>query len=218
MIKIIKRIFKYMMLKKQDIHVSIRSDVRGSVFEGFNYVRNNCFVCNCKVGLGTYIRDNVFFKNTQIGRFCSIAPNVRLIYGRHPTSPNVAMHPSFYQKKKIAGLGFNHEMVFDEYKTIGGGDFFCVIGNDVWIGSNSLIMGGVEIGDGAVIAAGAVVTKNVPPYAIVGGNPAKILRFRFDEKTINGLMEKKWWNKDLNWIRENIDKFDDANVFLSEKL
>ena len=218
MIKVIKRFFLFLTLKKQNVYVSIRSDVQGSVFEGFNYVRRGCFVCNCKVGLGTYIRDNAFFKNTQIGRFCSIAPNVRLVYGSHPTSPNVAMHPSFYQKKKIAGLDFNHEMAFNEYKTIGNGDYFCVIGNDVWIGSNALIMGGVEIGDGAVIAAGAVVTKNVPPYAIVGGNPAKVLRFRFDEKTIYELMEKKWWNKDLKWVGKNIDKFDDVRDFLAEEL
>ncbi|MGN1275552.1 MAG: CatB-related O-acetyltransferase, partial [Floccifex sp.] len=82
-----------------------------------------------------------------------------------------------------------------------------VIGNDVWIGNNVTILAGVSVGDGAVLAAGAVVTKDVPPYAIVGGVPAKILRFRFDDGTIKELQKLEWWNKNPDWIKEHKDQF-----------
>lgn len=79
-----------------------------------------------------------------------------------------------------------------------------VIGNDVWVGHQAMIMPAVSIGDGAIIASGSVVTKDVPPYAIVGGNPAKIIRYRFDEKTIESLLDIKWWNWPIERINENI--------------
>lgn len=75
-----------------------------------------------------------------------------------------------------------------------------VIGNDVWIGSEAMIMAGVNIGSGAVVAARAVVTKDVPPYAVVGGNPAQIIKYRFDEKTITQLLNLKWWD----WAEEEV--------------
>ena len=77
------------------------------------------------------------------------------------------------------------------------------IGSDCWIGENVFIVGGVNIGDGAVVLAGAVVTRDVPPYAIVGGLPAKILKFRYDEETIRWLLKFQWWNKELNWLKKN---------------
>ena len=78
-----------------------------------------------------------------------------------------------------------------------------VIGNDVWIGSKATVFGGVKVGNGAVIAAGAVVTKDVPPYAIAGGVPAHIIRYRFDEDKINRLEEIAWWNWDDDKIKRN---------------
>lgn len=86
----------------------------------------------------------------------------------------------------------------------------------MWIGSYARIMEGVTIGDGAIVAAGALVTKDVPPYAIVGGVPAKIIRFRFDEATIAGLLELKWWEKDQSWIRAHAKDFRDARILLGE--
>ena len=87
------------------------------------------------------------------------------------------------------------------------------IGNDVWIGAESLLMDGVAIGNGAIVAARSVVTKHVPPYAIVGGIPAKLIRYRFDEEEIELLEESRWWNRDLSWIKKHISLFHDVKKF-----
>ena len=89
---------------------------------------------------------------------------------------------------------------FEEYKEI-------YIGNDVWVGTRVLIMGGVTIGNGAVVAAGAVVTKDVPPYAIVGGVPARVIKYRFPEDVIQKLEASKWWTLDDDTLKQNIHLF-----------
>ena len=104
-------------------------------------------------------------------------------------------------------MTYSKERRFEEFKAQ------IEIGNDVWIGDSAIIMDGVKIGDGSIIAAGAVVTKDVPPYAIVGGVPAKIIRYRFDEDDINFLLELSWWEKDKKWIKENAEKFSDIRNF-----
>lgn len=88
------------------------------------------------------------------------------------------------------------------------------IGNDVWIGDSVLILDGVKIGDGAVLAAGAVVTADVPPYAIVGGVPAKVIRYRFNEDEIEHLIKLKWWDKSEQWIKENAHLFSNVKKFI----
>lgn len=85
-----------------------------------------------------------------------------------------------------------------------------IVGNDVWISCNSVIISGVKIGDGAVIGAGAVVTKNVEPYAIVGGVPVKVIRYRFSNEISKKLLKLKWWNKDDEWIKRNLSLFTEA--------
>ena len=90
------------------------------------------------------------------------------------------------------------------------------IGNDVWIGTNATILPGVNVGDGAVIGTEAVVTKDVPPYAIVGGNPAKIIKYRFDEETIAKLLQIKWWDLSHKMIIENIDQFFDVEDYINQ--
>lgn len=111
----------------------------------------------------------------------------------------------FYSTSKQCGVTFATDNVFKEYlKPL-------KIGNDVWIQQNVFICGGVEISDGAIVLAGAVVTKDVPPYAVVGGIPAKVIRFRYDEETIQFLLRIKWWNNDIEWFKKNWRLLNDIN-------
>ena len=91
-----------------------------------------------------------------------------------------------------------------------------IIGDDVWIGTNVVILPGVHIGQGAIIGAGAVVTKDVPPYACMGGVPARLLKYRFPKETIEKLLKINWSQKDDEWIKNNIELFYDVDKFISE--
>lgn len=113
---------------------------------------------------------------------------------------------------KQAGFSFVEENKFNEVKKVND-DYFIVVGNDVWIGDRVLIMGGVTIGDGACIAAGSVVTKDVEPYSIVGGVPARVIKYRFTEEQRNYLIDFKWWNKGNEWLKQNVDYMSDIDSF-----
>ena len=205
---------KYNKYKKKRIYIERNANVIGCDFYGgYNYVKSFSALVDCKIGTGTYVRDSCQFVKTEIGRYCSIAPRVKLVCGEHPLSKNVSTHPALCSDKAIAGLSFNHVFPFKEYKTVDNG-LYCKIGNDVWIGSDSLILGGISIGDGAVVAAGSVVTKDVPAYAIVGGAPAKIIRYRFNSDEISFLEKLKWWEKEADWIQDHISLFDDINLMM----
>ena len=144
-----------------------------------------------------------------IGKFCSIACGAKFLFNSANHTLNSLSNYTF-------------PIFFEEWNLDKGdvtsawdnkGDI--VIGNDVWIGSRATILEGVNIGDGVVVAAGAVVTKDVPPYAIVGGVPARIIRYRFDEETIQNLLKMKWWEKDQEWIQNHADDFDDVKQLFS---
>lgn len=146
--------------------------------------------CNCiktTVGRYSYMGNNCVVVNTKIGSFCSIASNCSIGGGAHPTD-KFSTSPIFYSGKNIFRKNFSHINYNAEKKV--------EIGNDVWIGEKVFIKDGITIGNGAVIGALSVVTHNVPPYAIVGGVPARIIRYRFDQDTINTLEQLQWWNFD----------------------
>jgi acetyltransferase-like isoleucine patch superfamily enzyme len=136
-------------------------------------------------------------QNVSVGKFTCIGPDVYIGLGSHPTSEFISIHPVFYSRlAQAGGISFADKQYFEEYSNT-------EIGNDVWIGAGVIIPGGVKVGDGAVVASGAVVTKDVPPYAIVGGVPAKIIRMRFNDDDIQALRALLWWDKDESFLRKN---------------
>lgn len=139
-----------------------------------------------------------------IGKFCMIAANVTFIMnGANHLTDALTTYPF-----AIFGNGWENAMDGKTYPQKGDIN----IGNDVWIGYNATIMAGVTIGDGAIIATNSTVTKDVEPYATVGGNPAKEIKKRFSDDTINKLLQLKWWNWDIEKITKNIQKLTSTSI------
>ncbi len=179
---------------------------KDSEFEGMCQIYKNSFF-HGKMGMGSYISEECVL-SANIGRFTSIANSVTCNPGHHPyKEPFVSSSPCFFslnKKKDQCGSTFATEQLFNDVKLIDEKKSIAIeIGNDVWIGERVFLVGGIHIGDGAMILAGAVVTKDVPPYAIVGGVPAKIINYRYDEDTIDFLLKTKWWNNSTEWFQKN---------------
>jgi len=142
--------------------------------------------------------------NLYIGNFCSISQNVKILLGGNHRTDWVTTYP----------FGHIHKDKFNAFNGIGHpitkGDV--IIGNDVWIGEGSKIMSGVVIGDGAVIANNSHVVKNVEPYSVVGGNPAKHIKYRFTPEQIEQLLQIKWWNWDDEKINDFTPLLCDSNI------
>jgi virginiamycin A acetyltransferase len=147
---------------------------------------------NVSIGDYTYVNDGTLIGSGMIGKFCSIAYYCEIGMQEHPID-YISTSPFIYGTKNI----FNKESNWNEFN-----EPPC-IGNDVWIASKVTILQGVQIGDGAVIAAGSIVTKDVPPYAVVAGAPAKIIRYRFNSSKIESLLALQWWNMSLSELHEN---------------
>lgn len=189
--------------------------IKRSFLEGKNILGLNNYVANCHIGFGTYLGSNNIFGSIKIGKYCSVGSDLKIIIGSHPVKENVSTHPAFFLNKyenfnKIE-LSYVKENKYDDRKLIDD-KWNAVIGNDVWIGNEVKILQGVRIGDGAVIGTGAVVTKNVEPYSIVGGVPAKLIRKRFSQKNIDYLLQLKWWDKEEKWIKENSEYFENIET------
>lgn len=142
-------------------------------------------------------------ETVTIGNFCSIAKGVEFVFGDHPLG-KVSTYPLRYLLGKEAT---NNDAVCRGPITVG---------NDVWLGRNALIMANVQIGDGAVVAAGSVVTRDVPPYAVVGGVPARIIKTRFTRDQIEQLRSIAWWNWPDTKILQHLDLFySDVESFIA---
>lgn len=191
--------------------------VRNVEMEEFCHIGENSRVFATKIGFGSGISRDSIMDSVLMGRYTTLGPDVKVVTGQHPTSKIASTHPAFYSSRGQMGFTYVDNTIFNETR-FAKDQYKVVIGNDVWIGSYVRIMEGSTIGDGAVIAAGAVVTKDVPPYAIVGGVPAKIIKYRFDEETIQKLLELKWWEKDQAWIKSHADDFDDVEKLLTNFL
>jgi acetyltransferase-like isoleucine patch superfamily enzyme len=213
--------FVYLLRLKKEKNLEFNWGViisKSSIFEGTNTFYADSEIYSSFIGYGTYISEKSFLQDIRIGRFCSIGPNLKCIYGNHPTSKFVSTHPAFFSTRKQVNLSFVSENKFEEFSKDPNNlkDYSIKVGNDVWISANVTILDGVIIGDGAIIAANSLVNKNVEPYTIVGGIPAKPIKKRFTENEIEFLLKFEWWNKPQNWIKENSEKFTDIEDFKKE--
>ena len=153
-----------------------------------------------KVGAYTYISANTDVENAEIGKFCSISDHCRIGMGGHNTN-QVSTSPIFTE----AHNGTKYQWTDKDVNAAPLKK--AIVGNDVLIGSHALVLGGITIGNGAVVAAGAVVTKDVPPYAVVGGVPAIVIKYRFSQDIINKLQEIRWWDWTEEKLRRNMELF-----------
>lgn len=169
----------------------------------------HAIIIDSAIGDHTYVQRNTRIVNTEIGRFCSIASDVSIGPGLHKID-GVSTHPVFFLYNTPLVTKFLEKDIFEPSKR-------SVIGHDVWIGENAVIMDGVTIGTGAIIAAGAIVTKDVSAYAIVGGVPAKEIKKRFSEEVVEKLLLSKWWEMNDDALRRNAGYFGDPELFLNNR-
>lgn len=203
-IKYIKTRIKYPTLK-----MDYSSKINTTKISEYVTLGPRVDISKSKIGSYTYFASDDKFFNTSIGKFCSIGPGVRCGMGFHPSNTFVSTHPIFFSTNKQAQITFADKSYFTEVLPI-------EIGNDVWIGANVIILDGVRIGNGVILGAGAVVTKDIPDYAIAVGVPAKIIKYRFEKNQIDFLLKDKWWNKDIKWLAKNYRHFHDINDYIEK--
>lgn len=207
--RLLKMIVYRLKHRGKNIKIASRSNLQGlnTALEGNNRIGKNTNFGG-SMGRCSYIGNNCDII-ANIGRYCSIASNVRVIMGKHPTRNWVSTSPVFFSTLAQCGTTYTEKNKYEEaaQKTN--------IGCDVWIGDSVLMLEGVKIGHGAIVAAGAVVVRDVEPYSIVGGVPAKEIRKRFSKDEIDKLLEIKWWDLDEKWIQENADAFSDIQTLLN---
>lgn len=167
--------------------------VNVKMYEHSEFGRRN-IIRNVEIGYGSYTGQNTTIKDSIIGKFSCLSSDVN-IYGNSLHSYNkVSVYTDYWINKT-----FNQNFI-DETETTK-----TIIGNDVWIGTNVVILDSIKIGDGAIIGAGSVVTKDIPAYSIAVGNPAKVVKMRFPENLISDLLKIEWWNLSPDILKQNID-------------
>jgi len=191
--KILKYIFFKFKFKKSVISFDSSVSMNSVIFP-YVKILEYSNIGSCTIQKYSYIGKNCDFSFTNVGSFCSIGAGVICGAADHPIS-YVSTYPGFYKSKSSGSFSFDSDIEFTDQKDTS-------IGHDVWIGVNVIILGGVNIGTGSVIAAGSVVTKDVLPYSIVGGIPAKVIKFRFESGLIEILLNSKWWEKDIDLIKK----------------
>lgn len=219
----IKKIIKLLILKNKyrKMNTVIRSDSIGKNFKigSFSTINRDTIISD-DVSIGNFTYCNsingavIIESKVKIGSFVSIAPGVSIAYGNHNLT-YATTHPILYTDfyiRKITGVDgkVRNEGLIDK-------DTETLIGNDVWIGANAIIKRGVSIGNGAVIGAGSIVTKDVPNYAVVAGNPAKIVKYRFSEDIIERLnkLPKQFWELEVEKLKQNIENLYDIEDYIN---
>lgn len=188
LVSLIKKI-RYILynIKNQTKIHSIKADLRAKYGKGVLISGDVVVTNDVEIGDYSYVNRNSSVENCSIGKYCSISSGVWICPYEHPLNLKTT-HPSI-----CSSLPEIRERV--------------IIGNDVLISLNAIILSGVKIGNGAVIGAGAVVTHDVPPYSIQGGVPSKHIKWRFNEEIRNKLLEDKWWEYDIDAVKDNKSYF-----------
>lgn len=183
---------------------SINASLKASYGFNVGVAQDTIVTSDVIIGDYSYINSNSFIENCVIGKFCSISSGVHIAPFEH-TLTYKTTHPILYNKM----YGFTKSIDKTKRRKV-------TIGNDVLISINAIILEGISIGDGAVIAAGSVVTKDVNPYEIVGGVPAKLIKYRFDADTIEILQSEKFWDWSKEKIINNMDYLKNESEFIHE--
>lgn len=165
---------------------------RNSKVSKFSKIYALSRITNSIIGKYSYVSYNCIINNCVIGSYCSIASGVKIGLGKHPIN-FISTSPMFYSHKNPLKIVITKKLKFIENEIV-------EIGNDVWIGANVTIMDGLKIGNGAIIGANSVVTKDVKPYSIVGGIPAKQIKNRFDEDIIDWINKTNWWDFSIEFL------------------
>lgn len=171
-------------------------------------IRTPIYLVDSRLDDRSYIETGCRITRTTIGRYTSVAQGCQIGLAEHPSSRHVSTHPRFYRKDPARKFDLVEHDTREEIAAT-------TIGSDVWVGANVLVKAGVTIGDGAIVGAGAVVTRDVPPYAVVTGVPARTMRHRFDEATIERLLTIRWWEWPEPVIRQRAPLFDDVAKLLA---
>ncbi len=181
-----------------DIHRT--ASVRDTSFGIYCEVGARTKVAECAFGDFSYVVNDSDIIYTDVGKFCSIAAQARINPGNHPVGRAAMNH--FTYRSSAYGLGDDDPAFFDWRRS-----FRCRLGHDVWIGHGVVVLPGVSLGNGAVAGAGAIVTKDVPAWTIVVGNPAKVLRPRFPDRVAEAMERIAWWDWDHDRLRAAMPDF-----------
>lgn len=182
------------------------SSVRESIVHPSSKIESGSSFYYSSLGRHSFCGYDCEVYHANIGSFTSIANRVVIGGARHPMEW-VGMSPVFYKGRDSVRKKFSEYLLDPAVVTY--------IGHDVWIGHSAVLLSGIQIGDGAVVGAGAVVTKDVPPYGVVAGNPARLIRYRFDEATISALEEIRWWEFDDESLLKVAPHVRDPSIFIS---
>lgn len=179
----------------ENVFLAETARVKNSILDDYVRVKDYSEITNSKIGEYSAVSQFCVINKTVMQKFCSIGHGSYLGLWEHDT--NVSTH-SFYLYESSGGF-------VDGYKDYTQDEISTTIGNDVWIGANAVVLKGVNVGDGVIIGAGSVVTKDIPAYAVVVGNPAKVIKYRFNDEDIRFLLTVKWWGEPRDILQKMVD-------------